>query len=92
MIVDHRVTTPYYPQANGQVVRLNRVLVDSLSMYCSEHLATWDEFLPSVLFSYRTSEHAVTGYTPFAMMHGREARLLLDVFESSKEDLIDDYQ
>ena len=36
MVVDHRVTTPYYPQANGQVERLNRVLVDSLSIYCSE--------------------------------------------------------
>ena len=55
ILVDHRVTTVYYPQANGQVERLNRVLVDSLSIYCSEHLATWDEFLPSVLFSYRTS-------------------------------------
>lgn len=92
MVVDHRLTTPYYPQANGQVERLNRVLVDSLSMYCTEHLATWDEFLPSVLFSYRTSVHAVTGFTPFALMHGREARLPLDVMEGTKEDLIDDYQ
>jgi transposase InsO family protein len=69
MVVDHTVTSPYYPQANGQVERLNRVLVDSLSIYCSEHLATWDEFLPSVLFSYRTAHHAVTGVTPFAMIH-----------------------
>ena len=32
MEVDHRTTTPYHPQANGLVERLNHTLDDMLSM------------------------------------------------------------
>ncbi|KAL5503479.1 hypothetical protein EMCRGX_G010435 [Ephydatia muelleri] len=39
----------------------------------------WDDHIEKVMFSYRTSIHASTGYTPFFLMHFREAKLPVHV-------------
>jgi hypothetical protein len=39
-----------------------------------EHQNVWDEYLDPVLFGIRTSIQESTKYTPFYLMHGREAR------------------
>ena len=39
----------------------------------------WDEALPATLLAMRTSVHRTTGYTPFFLEHGREARLPIDL-------------
>lgn len=31
----------------------------------------WDEVLEDVLFAYRTSKHASTGFSPFLVMYNR---------------------
>ena len=92
---DHRVTTPYNPAANGEVERLNRTLKNSLRIYAEEFIGTWDKHLPSICFAYNTSRHEVTGYSPFYLWHGREARLPTDVFEGGFQEIshdIDQYQ
>ena len=90
MGVESRFTTPYNPQANGEVERFNRTLVDALSAYVSQCPGTWDKFLQGVLFAYRTTPHPATGESPFVLMHGREARLPLDVIKSSTAELLTD--
>jgi hypothetical protein len=90
MGVESRFTTPYNPQSNGEVERFNRTLIDSLSAYVSQCPGTWDKFLQGALFAYRTSPHPATGESPFVLMHGREARLPLDVIQSSAPELLRD--
>ena len=34
----------------------------------------WDHLLPFICFAYRGATHAVTGYSPFALMFGREVQ------------------
>ncbi len=46
MEVDHRTTTPYNPQANGLVKRLNHTLADMLSIYINSTHTNWDVILP----------------------------------------------
>ncbi len=76
---NHRTTTAYHPQSNGQVERINHTLADMLSMYVSSDHTNWDEILPYVTFAYNTSRQDTTGRTPFYLMHGREAVLPIDV-------------
>ena len=39
----------------------------------------WDQYLDPILLGIRTSVQASTEHTPFLLMHGREARLPLEV-------------
>ena len=71
-------TTTYHPRTDGMVERSNRTLIDVLSKY-AEKEPDWDLKLPLVLFAMRTSEHATTGFSPFLLTYGREARVPWDI-------------
>ena len=45
----------------------------------SDHLLDWEECLSNVCFAYNTSVQTSTGYTPFYLMFGRQAKLPLDL-------------
>ena len=64
-------TTPYRPQADGQVERVNGTLVQMIRTSGKDK--DWDQKLPLLLYAYRTSVQASTGCTPFGLMHGWEA-------------------
>jgi hypothetical protein len=68
-------TTPGYPQSDGMVERMNRTLLNGLSMYVSEHQRDWDEYVQLFLMAYRTAEHESTGYSPDQLMMGRRITL-----------------
>ena len=63
----------YHP---GLDERINQTLKSSLQRLVNEHR---EEFIDDVVFAYRTSRQDSTKYTPFFLMHGREARLPVDV-------------
>ena len=71
-------TTPYHPQGDGQVERLNKSLVKILSKLISDHRRDWADFVPKAVLAYNTSVHESTGFTPYRLMFGREAILPLD--------------
>ncbi|GFX01701.1 transposon Tf2-9 polyprotein [Trichonephila clavipes] len=76
--IDHRFTTAYHPQTNGLTERFNKTLADMLSMYVDVEQKNWDEILPFVTFAYNTAKQDTTGFTPFYLLHGREAETTLD--------------
>ena len=77
------LTTPYHPQRDWMVERLNRTLKDMLAKTVNDQHNNWDISFPQVLLAYRTSStHMSTGFTPHYMMIRREARLPLDVIAS----------
>ena len=75
---EHRITSAYHPQTNGQRERDNRTLKDALNKLSNERGDDWDENIAGVLFAYHTSVHASTKRTPFELMMGRKAKLPLD--------------
>ena len=73
--VEHRVSSAYHPQTNGLDERINQTLTKAIVKYINTEQDDWDEHIESILFSYRTSVHASTKFTPFYLMYGREAVL-----------------
>ena len=72
-------TTPYHPQSDGLVERVNRTIQNVLAAYVSDHQRDWDCHLAQTQLAYNTSQHSSTGYTPHFLLFGREARLPLSV-------------
>ena len=84
----HKVnTSSFHPQTDGVVERFNSTLCQSLSMYVSKTQKDWDEYIPLILFAYRTSVSETTGDSPFYLLYGREPRLPLDTKLLQPSDL-----
>lgn len=72
-------TTAYHPQCDGAVERFNRTMKNKLAKLLFKKGSDWDEHLHQVELAYNTTAHAVTGFMPFYLVHGREANLPLDI-------------
>ena len=72
-------TTAYHPQSDGLVERFNRTLLSMLSTMIGKQHDLWEEHVRSVCMAYNTSIQSTTGYSPFYLMFGRQARLPIDL-------------
>ena len=69
-------TTGGNPQANGVVEQHNSTLKDMLAAYVNKHQDDWDTYLSHIAYAYNTTVNSQTGFSPFFMVYGREARQL----------------
>jgi hypothetical protein len=74
--VERRIITAYRPQANGQVERFNRALLDILRKCTANSPRQWPAWLDFVLMAIRITVHSATGYSPHQVMFGRSPRPL----------------
>jgi hypothetical protein len=74
----HDNSMPYYPQDNGQVEVINKVLITMLRRMIGIHKTSWHTMLFSALWAYRTSVKSSTGFTPFWLVYGVEAILPIE--------------
>eukprot|EP00253_Pinus_taeda_P002819 PITA_02819 len=68
----HDSSTRYYPQANGLVEAINKVLVIMIRQIIGIHRSNWHNTLFSALWAYRTSIKTSIGFTPFQLVYGLE--------------------
>jgi hypothetical protein len=68
-------TTAYHPESNGALERSHRTLTDYLRCFCDAKARDWDAFLPFACFTYNTTPHTVTRYTPYEILFGRIANI-----------------
>ena len=71
-------TTPYHPQGDGQVERMNRTLINLLKCLDEQEKGDWAKHLGKLAFSYNTTTHKSTGFSPFFLLMGREPVLPVD--------------
>jgi len=67
-------TTAYRPQANGSIERSHHVLWEYLRQVV-DNKKDWDRYLKLACFSYNTSVHEGTQYTPHELVFGKTARV-----------------
>ena len=73
----HDNSTPYYPQANGKVKGINKVLKTMLQRMVGQAKSNWHLQLFSARWAYRTTVTS-TGFTHFQLVYRMEANLLIE--------------
>ena len=78
-------TTAYHPQSDGLVERWNRTLLHNLSTCVKDHPESWEDYVRPICMAYNTSIHPTTGFTPFYLMFGRQAKLPVELMYGTPE-------
>ena len=78
-------TTAYHPQSDGLAERWNRTLLSMLATSVEDRPEDWEQYVRKVCMAYNTSTHASTGFTPFYLMFGRQARIPADIMFGTAE-------
>ena len=73
----NRYSTPAYPQGNGQVEAVNKVIVSGLKKRLDNVKGKWINELPHVLWTYQTTPRKSNGETLFSMTYGAEVVISL---------------
>lgn len=68
-------TTAYRPQSNGALERSHQTLADYLTHFIKESQDDWDTWIPYSMFSYNTTPHTTTKFTPYELIFGKIAKL-----------------
>jgi hypothetical protein len=71
--------TAYIPSTNGNIERSHATLNSMLAKLISENQRIWGDKLAAVAFAYRNSLKESTGFSPYYLMFGREARIPADI-------------
>ncbi|XP_055527914.1 uncharacterized protein K02A2.6-like [Wyeomyia smithii] len=90
--IELRKTTPYWPQANGEVERANRSLKKRLQISQESCKVDWKWDLRMYLLMYNSTPHSTTGVAPSALMFGRVLRDKLPAFPTGLKKSIEEIQ
>ena len=71
MGIEHRLTAPLWPRANGKVQRQNRSLLKSMRVAHAEK-RDWRLELNKYLLAYRSTPHVTIGQSPAELLFGRK--------------------
>lgn len=67
-------TSVYHPQSN-YLERSHRTLKEYLRSYVNKHLNDWNNYIQFAVFTYNTTPHATTNYSPHELLFGEKADL-----------------
>eukprot|EP00253_Pinus_taeda_P035396 PITA_35396 len=76
--VKHKKSTPYHPQANGQVECTNKVIKGIITKTVHLHRRYWVERLPEALWAYRTTWRNTTAHSSYELVYGKEVLLPIE--------------
>ena len=76
--------TPYHHQSLSSAERYVGTLKNMLRKFVSDDPRSWDKMIVLLMFAYREVPYVTTGFSPFDLMYGRNARGSLQVV---KEEL-----
>ena len=80
-------TSPYHAQTNGQVERMNQMIIHMIGKLEEDKKVCWSKHLPELLLAYNATCSAVTAYSPYYLLFGRRLRIPVDYLFPTLHDL-----
>ncbi|KAK6216140.1 reverse transcriptase domain protein, partial [Colletotrichum tabaci] len=69
---DHKLSTSFHPQTDGQTERINQILEQYLRCYVNYDQDNWVALLPTAQFAYNSAVGESTLHSPFYLNYGFE--------------------
>ena len=79
MRTQHSLSSAYHPQTNGVTERTHRVFHNILKKTVDFNHSDWDVMIHFAVHAYRTTPHALTGFSPYYLVFGFECTEFLDI-------------
>jgi transposase InsO family protein len=77
--IEHRVSTAYHPQTNGQAETSNRQLKGILNKTIEKEGKDWSKKLDGALWAYRMAFKTPIGMTPYQFVYGKACHLTVEL-------------
>jgi hypothetical protein len=77
--IEHRVSTAYHPQTNGQAETLNRKLKSILNRTINKEGKDWSKKFDRALWAYRTAFKTHIGMNPYQFVYGKACHLPIEL-------------
>ena len=68
--IDHRMSTAYHLQTDGETERVNQELETYLRIFCATEPRKWNTYLPMAEFAHNNRAHKTSKMSPFLIMYG----------------------
>lgn len=81
---NHKLSTAFHPQTDGQTERLNQTLEQYLRSYVNKQQDNWVELLPLAQFAYNSAVTDTTKTSPFFANHGYNP----EVYKTPRKDIM----
>ena len=81
------LATTHHPQTDGQSERIIQTLMRIIRAYVRDQSHTWVEMLPLFQFALNNAASAVTSYSPFQLIHGRDPVAPMNLRIDQPEDV-----
>jgi len=76
--INHRTSTPYHPQANGQEEVTKKALENILTKVVNSGRKDWVERLVEATWAYNMTWKTTTRFTPYELVYGKKALLSIE--------------
>lgn len=63
-------TTAYHPETNGALEKNHCTFKEYLRNYINPERDDWDSWIPFGIYTYNTTPHTATKYTPYELLYG----------------------
>jgi hypothetical protein len=76
--IKHSKSSPYHPQANGQVESTNKFMEAIFTKTVQLHHWDWVDRIQEALWAYSTTSRNTIGHTPYDLVYGKQVLLPIE--------------